>query len=158
MSYQKKNISEEDGLKRAELICSKQEKCKYDIKKKLLEWGIKTNSINKIINSLEKNKFIDEKRYSSFFARDKFRFNKWGKIKIIFILRQKNIPDKYIFSALNEIDDKEYFKTLEKEILKKQKSIQYTNNYEMKGKLLKFAESRGFEKNLIFKIISNSAR
>ena len=148
-----KYISEEKALKKVELICSKQEKCKYDIKRKLLEWGIEPNSIDKIINSLEKNKFIDEKRYSSFFVRDKFRFNKWGKIKILFTLRQKNIADKYIFSALNKIDDKEYFNTLEKEILKKQSSIQYNNNYELKGKLLRFAESRGFEKDLIFKII-----
>ena len=146
-------ISEEKALKKAELICSKQEKCKYDIKKKLVDWEVKPDSINRIINNLEKDKFIDEKRYSSFFVRDKFRFNKWGKIKILFILRQKNIPDKYIFSALNKIDDKEYFNTLEKEILKKQKLIKYKNNYELKSKLLRFAESRGFEKNLIFKII-----
>ena len=148
-----KYISEEKALKKAEFICSKQEKCKYDIKKKLVDWEIKPDSINRIINNLEKDKFIDEKRYSSFFVRDKFRFNKWGKIKILFILRQKNIPDKYIFSALNEIDEKEYFKTLEKEIIKKQKLIKYKNNYELKSKLLRFAESRGFEKNLIFKII-----
>ncbi len=146
-------ISEEKALKKAELICSKQEKCKYDIRKKLVDWELKPDSINRIINNLEKDKFIDEKRYSSFFVRDKFRFNKWGKIKILFILRQKNIPDKYIFSALNKIDDKEYFNTLEKEILKKQKLIKYKNNYELKSKLLRFAESRGFEKNLIFKII-----
>lgn len=146
-------ISEEKALKKAELICSKQEKCKYDIRKKLVDWEIKPDSINRIINNLEKNKFIDEKRYSSFFVRDKFRFNKWGKIKILFTLRQKDIPDKYIYTALNKIDDKEYFNTLENEILKKQKLIKYKNNYELKSKLLRFAESRGFEKNLIFKII-----
>ena len=146
-------ISEEKALKKAELICSKQEKCKYDIKKKLFDWELKPDSINKIINKLEKNKFIDEKRYSSFFVRDKFRFNKWGKIKILFTLRQKNIADKNILPALNEIDDKEYIKTLEKEIQKKQKLIKYENNYELKSKLLRFAESRGFEKELIFKTI-----
>ncbi|RLD64284.1 MAG: RecX family transcriptional regulator [Bacteroidetes bacterium] len=146
-------ISEEKALKKVELICSKQEKCKYDIKKKLTNWELKPDSIDRIISKLEKDNFIDEKRYSSFFVRDKFRFNKWGKIKILFTLRQKNIPDKYIFVALNKIDDKEYIKTLEKEIKKKQKLIKYETKYELKSKLLRFAESRGFEKDLIFKII-----
>ncbi|MBE9467548.1 MAG: RecX family transcriptional regulator [Bacteroidetes bacterium] len=146
-------ISEEKALKKASLICSKQEKCKFDIKKKLIDWEQKSDSINRIINSLEKDKFIDEKRYSSFYVRDKFRFNKWGKIKIRFTLRQKSIPEKYIYAALNEIDNKEYIKTLEKEIQKKQKLIKYENDYELKNKLLRFAESRGFEKDLIFKTI-----
>ena len=146
-------ITEEKALKKVELICSNQEKCKYDVKKKLFDWKLKSDSIDRIINNLEKDKFIDEKRYSSFYVRDKFRFNKWGKIKILFTLRQKNIPDKYIFTALNEIDDNEYIKTLEKEIHKKQKLIKYESNYELKSKLLRFAESRGFEKNLIFKLI-----
>ncbi len=158
-----KTSSPEKALQKAQNICSKQEKCKYDIRRKLIEWGVTSEFIAHIINKLIKDDFINEKRYSMLFVKDKFRFNKWGRIKIEFALKQKGIPEKYIHTALKGIDDKEYDEILKKELQKK-----YVHDlaaiaqdvYLVKSKLIRFAQSRGFENDRIIEaieqIINNS--
>ena len=140
-----KTSSPEKALQKAQNICSKQEKCKYDIRRKLIDWGVSSEFIAHIINKLIKDDFINEKRYSMLFVKDKFRFNKWGRIKIEFALKQKGIPEKYIHSALKGIDDKEYDEILKKELQKKYNTISTKNVLQIKARLIRFAQSRGFE-------------
>lgn len=45
--------------------------------------------INRIIDRLVVEKFIDEERYCRAFVNDKFRFAKWGKMKITQALYMK---------------------------------------------------------------------
>ncbi len=77
-------------------LCSKAEKCKQEIRNKLILQKMNPSDIEWVIKNLEAEKFIDEHRYTSFYVRDKFRFNKWGKIKIRYNLRGKEIPDEII--------------------------------------------------------------
>ena len=147
-----KQLSYNEALTRAASICSISEKCKSDIIKKLNDWKIEFNDINKIIEYLEKEKYIDEKRYAEFFVRDKFRFNKWGKIKISAELQKKQIPENYIYEALNQISTKDYLQTAKELLAKKEKSLKETDAYKRKTKLMRFLASRGFEQEIIYEI------
>ncbi len=49
---------------------------------KLSLWGIENDDAEKIIEILIKENFINEARFAAAFVRDKFKYNKWGKIKI----------------------------------------------------------------------------
>jgi len=141
----KKEISPHDALVKAQNLCAKQEKCKADIRKKLYDWKISSDDIENIINKLVTDKFIDEQRYAEYFVRDKFRFNKWGRIKITFALKQKQIPQDIINFAMQQIDENTYRESLKNELLKKHKSIKDAETYKIKEKLLRFAQSRGYE-------------
>ena len=63
-------------------LCAGREMCLSDIRRKLILWGVKSDDTDNILNLLIQGKFIDEKRYAAAFVKDKFRYNKWGKIKI----------------------------------------------------------------------------
>ena len=151
--YPKKEISSKDALIKAQKLCARQEKCKSDIRKKLYDWKVPAETIESIINKLVDEKFIDEKRYAEYFVRDKFRFNKWGRIKIAYALKQKQIHQSIIDSALKEINDKEYRETLKNELQKKRKTLKDSETFKIKEKLLRFAQSKGYEPEIIFDLI-----
>jgi regulatory protein len=142
-------ITSQEALSRAMAICSKAEKCVSDIQQKLDDWGVEAFDSQKIIKSLLTEKFIDEERYCRYFVRDKFRFNQWGKVKIVYMLKSKKIPSPIIEDALLEIDDDSYLELLTKLIKEKVRKTKFINDYDKKGKLIRFAQSRGFEFEVI---------
>lgn len=141
------------ALNKAMAMCSKRECCRQDILEKAASWGIGRTESEKIIDSLTKEKFIDEQRYASAFVRDKFNHNRWGKVKIAASLRMKGIPSDLIRESLELINNDEYRQTLEKLISVQRKKVKAGNQYELKGKLMRFALSRGFENWLIYEIL-----
>jgi regulatory protein len=132
------------ALSKAMAICSKAEKCVSDIQQKLNDWGVEVADAQKIINTLIAEKFIDEERYARYFVRDKFRFNQWGKVKIAYMLTSKKIPSAIIDEALQEIDDAASLELLVNLLKDKARKIKFVNEYDKKGKLIRFAQSRGF--------------
>lgn len=144
-----KQLSPEEALHRTAALCSTGEQCIFDIREKLLRWGIASDDIKQIIEKLIQGKFIDEDRYCKSFVNDKLRFNKWGKIKIIYALRQKGISSQNIDNAINCIDEEKYLETLQEIILSKRKSIKNDTPENVKAKLFRFAASRGFEPECI---------
>lgn len=146
-------IPPDKALIRAQAICAKQERCSNDIRLKLIQWQIVSAEAEKIINKLISDGFIDDERYARMFVRDKSKFNKWGPIKIAFTLRSKRIPDDIIKLALQEaiIDDDSGLKEL---LLRKIKGIKAKSPYDLKTKLIRFGVSRGYEYELVSKIVS----
>ena len=90
----KKPIPTKVALTKAQNLCATQEKCISDIRKKLFDWKLPSTEHDSVINTLLEDKFIDEQRYALFYTKDKFNYNKWGKIKIEYALKQKNISSQ----------------------------------------------------------------
>ena len=134
-------------------LCSKSEKCKQDIRNKLSLQKLNPSDIEWVIKNLEAEKFIDENRYTSFFVRDKFRFNKWGKIKIRYNLSVKKIPDEIIQTALETIDEEQYFETLLDELTKKNASVKNRDDNYRKAALFRFGAQKGFEGELVYRAV-----
>ncbi len=143
------------ALSKAMALCSKHEYCIDEISTKLTAWGVNENDSSRIINSLVKDKFLDEKRYAGYFVRDKFKFNKWGRIKIASHLRMKNIPSDIIKDALDSIDNEQYMAVLKNLLSEHRKHIKAKNQFDLKGKLLRYGQSKGFENGLLFDLINN---
>lgn len=144
------NQRQKEAYQKAAFICSKVEKSSNKIRQKLFSWKLSEDEARLILEKLISDKYIDDERYSKSFARDKFRFNKWGKIKIAHQLHADKIPSLIIESALKEITDSEYQETLLEILQSKAKEINAVNPYDKKAKLFRFAQSRGFESDLIF--------
>ena len=79
-------MNKKNGLKtalnRAMALCASREYCSADIRSKLESWGICTTEAEKIISGLIREMFLDDSRYAHAFVRDKFKYNKWGRMKI----------------------------------------------------------------------------
>ena len=155
MSVEQQNRQYLVALDKAQKYCSKQETCISGIKKKLDQWGINTAFHERIQKDLEAEKFIDETRYASLFVKEKFRLNQWGIIKIHQTMKAKQIPEYIISEAINEISEDEYIKTLEKIMKQKLRNIKAGNKFEQKGKLYRYAASKGYENDKIMEAINN---
>ena len=145
----------EEALNRAAAYCSRQERCVYDVERKLEAWNVDPDEFGAIIERLKKEKFIDEERYATFFVRDKFRFNGWGKVKIRWALKKKNVDPAAAAKALDVIDQDEYKAKLKQLILNKYKQLKEPDSYKATAKLMRFAQSRGFEPELIYPEVEN---
>ncbi|WP_291528870.1 regulatory protein RecX [Bacteroides sp. UBA939] len=139
------NITEAEALSRVAAYCSLAEHCRSEISEKLQRWGLPYDAVNRILTHLEVEKYIDEERFCRAFVNDKYRFAKWGKVKIAQALQLKKIPYNVCRHFLNEIDDEEYLSILTGLLNTKRKSIHAENEYELNVKLIRFALSRGFE-------------
>ena len=149
-----KTYNYNEALNKAAYLCSRKEKCTSEIEKKFSDWGLTPEESDQGIDWLIENKFIDDERYARFFVRDKFRFNHWGKIKIAHALRQKQLPSGIIDLALNEeIEEENYANTLEQLLRSKAKKTIAVDWYDKKGKLVRYAASKGFEQDLILQLV-----
>ena len=103
----------------------------------------------RIIRRLAEEKFIDETRFCRSFVNDKLRFNKWGRIKIDFELRNRGISPALREESLGSIDEQFYNELLADLLANKKKSIKAKDARDAYLKLLRFGAGRGFESNLI---------
>lgn len=148
-----KQISESKALSRMANQCARREYAAFDIETKLQRLELDKDTIERIIAQLKKDKFIDELRFTLSFIKDKLRFNKWGKKKIEYGLKQKRIPDSIISKAFKEFTDEDLNGSLQEIMQAKWKTIKANNTYERKTKLIRFALSRGFDMDSIMKRI-----
>jgi regulatory protein len=142
-----------EALQKAAAYCSLSEKCEYEVKEKLRTWDVSNTDVAKVIDQLRHDDFINDARYCTYYTRDKFRFNRWGKIKIGMMLRSKQLPEEEITNALAQIDEAEYEEALVVILQTKLKSLTYKFEYEKQGKLFRFAQSRGFEHNIVSNVL-----
>lgn len=140
-------------LGKAMAACSKREHCISEIVTMAGSWGAEEADLKKIIQALTDEKFINEERYASAFVRDKFTYNKWGKLKISMHLKAKRIPAEIIKNALDSIDNEKYLKMIQDLISSHRKHVKAKNNYELKSKLLRYGLSKGFESHLLYDIL-----
>ena len=141
-------------LAKAAKYCAEQERCKSEVQKKLAFWKATKEESIQVIAELEKQKFIDEKRFVSAFCIGKFRQLGWGKIKIRAALKQLGIPSTLIGAGLQEIPDKEYRAMLQKAAEKKNLASLDSDDFNARVKLFRHLLSKGFEPELIKNILN----
>ena len=139
----------EQMLFKASAYCATAEHCEADVRTKLQTWACAPEHIDKIIDYLKNENFLNDQRYCNAFVRDKFRFNQWGKTKIAMMLRTKNIAEETIAEAIDQIDDATYQQTVTTLLQTKLKGLKYRDEYDRKAKLIRFAQGRGFEYGII---------
>jgi len=154
MERKQYQTSPDHFLAKAAALCSKGEKCEFEIRQKLKLWEVSEQNADAVIDYLIAEKFIDNERFTRAFVRDKLKFEKWGKLKISAHLKQKRIPEKLISSVFLEIDKISYKKNLEEILKSKLKTEKEPDKMKLKQKLFRFAASRGFESDLIMQIIN----
>lgn len=149
----KKPLTKEAALLRMADLCARGEHCSSEIREKLRKLAVSQSDTNDIINYLEENRYIDNLRFAKAFSRDKVRFSGWGRSKIRMALTLKRIAHTDIQEALEEIDSEEYTAVATRVAQVKARNLNI-NDYADKAKLYRHLASRGFESNIISKIIT----
>lgn len=140
-------------LSKAATYCAKAEHCSGEIRAKLRQWGATPSEVTEVLNYLHREHFYDDARYSRYFVRDKFRFNRWGRMKMRFMLAAKEIGEDMVTEALAEIDEMQYVQALAELIAAKVDNVQTLSDYVVAGKIYRFAVGRGFEPDTIKKAV-----
>jgi regulatory protein len=143
-------LTPEQALSKARNWCAKQERSHSEVRNKLYTWGQKTRTIENILAELITSGFINEERFARQYAGGKFRMKKWGKLKIVNHLRQKNISEYCLHKGISEITEKEYVQTLKNLLEKKSKSLEEKNPLIKKNKLARFLIGKGYEPELVW--------
>jgi regulatory protein len=143
-----------EATERIQSYCAIQDRCQWEVEKKMKEWGISDEIIENILTDLILDKFVNEERFSESFCRGKFRIKRWGKVKIKNELKIKKISNNCIDKGLLQIEKKEYVKVLKDLYLKKRDSLKDTNQFIRKGKIAKHLQQKGFESKLIWELIN----
>lgn len=146
-----KTHSEEEALKKLERYCAYQERCHKEVRQKLFDLGMNSDSSDKIIADLIQNNFLNETRFATAFARGKFRTKKWGKNRIVNELKFREISAFNINLALEEISDEAYNQTFEN--LSEKRFNQLSAEKNIQSKKRKFRDYllyRGWESHLIY--------
>lgn len=134
--------------------CAYQERCHAEVKTKLYHYGLITPDVDAIIAMLIQEDYLNEERYAILFAGGKFRIKQWGKNKIKYDLKSKQVSAYCIRKALQQIPDDQYYASLQKLAEKKNESLQKEKNKFIKRKKLQdYLIQKGYESNLVQEVI-----
>lgn len=129
-----------DRLRR---LCSRREYCRSDVMKKALDaLDGDRNAAEQVVQALVDEKYVDDLRYASAFARDKASLAGWGEVKIRYMLGTKGISKDIINMALEEIDAGKAQIRLEKLLETKYRTLK--DDPQCRLKMLRFALGRGY--------------
>ena len=146
------NEEQKQAFSKAAALCSRAEKSPGSIQNKLEQWSLSPEEAEPVMQQLFQHHFLDEERFACSYVRDKFRFNQWGRVKIAYHLRAERISSSAIQKALEELDDESYYESLKEIMKEKLRKTKGANSYDLKAKIFRFAQSRGFEQDLIFSV------
>lgn len=143
-------ISKEKALQKIKHYCGYQERCHSEVKDKLYSMGLWKKDVEELISNLIEENYLNEERFAIQFAGGKFRMKQWGRIKIKYELKQKQISEYCIKKAIKEIDENSYQQVFQKLASQKWVSLKGEKNiFIKKRKLSDYLIQKGYEMNLV---------
>ncbi|WP_439129623.1 regulatory protein RecX [Polaribacter sp.] len=140
--------------RKLEQYCIYQDRCHKEVEQKMRDYNLIPEAKEMILLSLMQDNFLNEERFAKSFARGKFRIKNWGKQRIIRELKFKDISAYNIKTALKEIDEEEYLATIYRITENRNAVISEANIHKRKQKLIGFLMRKGFESELIYKVVN----
>jgi regulatory protein len=145
----KKHLTKEQALQKLKHYCAYQERCHSEVKEKLYALGVWKKDHDEIIAWLIEENYLNEERFAVAFAGGKFRAKHWGRVKIRYELKQKQVGEYCIKKAMKQIDEDEYARVLDKLARDKYASLKTDQWMIRKKKTMDYLRGRGFEPDLI---------
>ena len=153
MDKPKKYIDKATAHQKLEHYCAYQDRCHQEVRKKLLDLGCYGDDLEEVMAQLVIDNFLNEERFARSYARGKFRIKGWGRYRITRDLKQKQISAYCIKKAMEELEEFDYDERLVEVLLKKNRLLREPDMFKRKGKLAKFAMTKGFETSLIWETL-----
>ena len=153
MAY-KKQLTREQALQKLKQYCAYQERCHSEVKEKLYNLGVWKRDHDEIIAALIEENYLNEERFAIAFAGGRFRIKKWGRVKIKYELKQKQVSEYSIKKSLKQIDESEYLGVLTKLAEEKYIALKGEQYLVRKKKTMDYLLQKGYETELVHKTIS----
>jgi regulatory protein len=148
MGLYKKILTVEQALQKLRHYCGYQERCHSEVREKLYSLGVRKGEHDAMIATLIEEGCLNEERFAIAFTGGKFRIKQWGRIKIAYALRQKQVSDYNIKKALKQIKEEEYRAILKMLAEEKYESLKQEQWLVRKKKTLDYLMQHGFEAEL----------
>lgn len=128
--------------------CARAELCRADLRPKLLARGLAPADADALLDRLERERYLDERRYAAAYVHDKLTYDRWGRLKVRQALRLKGVTAEAVDEALAAVDEADYRAGLDALMAAKRRTVKAPDAYTLRLKLLRFAAGRGFEAHL----------
>lgn len=145
----KKYLTKEQALQKLKHYCAYQERCHAEVKEKLYNLGVWKKEHDEIIATLIEENYLNEERFAIAYAGGRFRIKQWGRVKIKYELKQKQVSEYCIKKALKQIEEEDYLKTLNKLAKEKYASLKSEQHLIRKKKTMDYLLAKGFEMDLV---------
>jgi len=145
----KKHLTKEQALQKLKHYCAYQERCHSEVKEKLFNLGVWKKEHDEIISTLIEENYLNEERFAIAYAGGKWRVKQWGRVKIKYELKQKQVSEYCIKKALQQISQEEYLAVLKKLADEKYASLKAEQYLVRKKKTMDYLLNKGFEMDLV---------
>jgi len=146
----KKTHTVQEATKKLEHYCAYQERCHKEVRQKLESLHMIPEAIDVIIVHLLEHNFLNEARFAKTFVSGKFRIKAWGRNRLTFELKKKDISKVNINEALTSIDDTEYIEVFNDLAEKRFNSLTESNKYKKQKKVIDYLLYRGWESHIVY--------
>jgi len=152
----KKQLTKEQALQKLRHYCGYQERCHAEVKTKLYELGVRKVDHDEILATLIEQDYLNEERCAIAFAGCKFRMKQWGRVKIKYELKQKQVGEYSIKKALKQIDESTYKQTLHNLYEEKWDSLKNEKNrFTKQAKTRDYLLQKGYESEMIMALLND---
>ena len=142
---ERKTKSAAEALQSLMRLCARGERSTGDAMRLMRTWGVPEGERQSVVDRLVAQRFIDNSRYAELYVREKSRLSGWGARKIAMQLRTKGVEKEVIAEALATIDRDEQGDRLAEKLRRKMRTTKAQSDYEMRGKLLRYALGLGYD-------------
>lgn len=153
---ERKPKSAQQALQSLMRLCARSEKSSGDALRLMQQWQVPHTERQGVLERLVKERFIDDGRYAEAYVREKSRLSGWGARKIAMQLRQKGVSEAIIDDALRQLDSNVELPRLVDKLRRKIRTTKYTSDYELRGKLMRYALSLGFDYDIVQRAVEDS--
>ena len=136
-------------MQKLKQYCAYQERSHHEVKSRLYDLGVWKKDHDEIIAALIEENYLNEERFAIAFAGGKFRMKQWGRVKIRYELKQRQVSEYCIKKALKQIDEEEYGQTLRKLAEDKYAALKGEQYLVRRKKTQDYLLQKGYEPELI---------
>ena len=143
---ERKTKTAQQALQSLMRLCARSEKSSGDALRLMRTWGVPEGELRGVLDRLIADRYIDNRRYAEAYTREKSRLSGWGERKIAMQLRLKGVEKEVISAVLSElVDDEGKGERLRAKLERKMRTTKAANDYELRGKLLRYALGLGYD-------------
>ena len=102
--------------------------------------------MEELLSTLIEDDYLNEERFARQFAGGKFRMKSWGRVKIRYELKQKQVSEYCIQKGLKEISEDDYLMAVRKLAESKKEQLPAgLQGYMKKAKIVSYLLHKGYE-------------
>lgn len=158
MAVFRKQLTPEQALQKLKHYCAYQERSHSEVRDKLFNLGVWKKDHDAIIATLIEENYLNEERFAIAFAGGKFRMKQWGRVRIKYELKQRQVSDYSIRKALRQIEEPVYLQTLQQLATSKYALLKGDQYLVRKKKTSDYLIQKGYEPELVNAAIAALAK